>query len=96
MGLPVPSACVALRIQPRASGDAVVGERDGAIAIRLKAPPVDGAANGALIRFLAGTLGVPQRAVRLVRGHSGRHKWVTVEGLDPSEVRRLLLLQLAD
>jgi ATP-dependent exoDNAse (exonuclease V) beta subunit len=50
----------------------------------------------ALIRFLAATLGVPQRAVRLVRGHSGRSKWVTVEGLDPSEVRRLLLGPPAD
>jgi uncharacterized protein (TIGR00251 family) len=96
MGLPVPSACVALRIQPRASGDAVVGERDGAIAIRLRAAPVDGAANGALIRFLARTLGVPQRAVRLVRGHSGRHKWVTVADLEPDEVRQRLLAGLAD
>ena len=86
---------MALRIQPRASADAVVGDRDGAIAIRLRAAPVDGAANAALIRFLAERLGVPQRAVRLLRGHGGRHKWVAVEGLDPEQVRQRLLQPLA-
>lgn len=91
MAEPAPAACVALRIQPRASADAVVGDRDGAIAIRLRAPPVDGAANEALIRFLAQRLQVPRRTVHLVRGHSGRQKWVAVEGLEPAQVRQRLL-----
>jgi uncharacterized protein YggU (UPF0235/DUF167 family) len=68
---------VALWIQPRSSRDQVVGEREGAIAIRLKAPPVDGAANAAL--------------VRLLRGHTGRRKWVSVEGLSAGELRAALL-----
>ncbi len=85
-----PSA-VALWIQPRASRDAVVGERDGAIAIRLQAPPVDGAANGTLVRFLAGRLRVPPRDVQLVRGLTGRRKWVSVAGLEAAVVRQRLL-----
>lgn len=82
---------VALWIQPRASRDAVVGERDGAIAIRLQAPPVEGAANEALVRFVAARLGVPPRDVQLVRGHTGRRKWVTVAGLAAAVVRQRLL-----
>ena len=82
---------VALWIQPRASRDAVVGERDGAIAIRLQAPPVDGAANGALVRFIASRLGVPPRDVQLVRGLTGRRKWVSVAGLESALVRQRLL-----
>jgi len=85
------SMAVALWIQPRASRDVVVGERDGAIAIRLQAPPVDGAANAALVRFVAGRLGVPARDVELVRGLSGRRKWITVAGLEAALVRQRLL-----
>jgi uncharacterized protein (TIGR00251 family) len=82
---------VALWIQPRASRDEVVGERDGAIAIRLQAPPVDGAANAALVRFIAARLGMAPRDVQLVRGLSGRRKWVTVAGLEAAVVRQRLL-----
>ena len=84
-------ALVALRVQPRASADAVLGEREGAIAIRLKAPPVDGQANAALLRFVASRLGVAPRAVVLVRGASGRQKWIRVEGLSAAAVRAALL-----
>lgn len=82
---------MALWIQPRASRDAVVGERDGAIAIRLQAPPVEGAANAALVRFIAARLGVPPRDVQLVRGLSSRRKRISVEGLEASVVRQRLL-----
>ncbi len=86
-----PPQTVALWIQPRASRDAVVGERDGAIAIRLQAPPVEGAANAALVRFIAARLGVPPRDVQLVRGLSSRRKRISVEGLEASVVRQRLL-----
>jgi uncharacterized protein len=84
-------ALVAVRVQPRASADAVIGERQGAIAIRLKAPPVDGEANAALLRFVARRLGVAPRAVELVRGASSREKWIRVEGLSADAVRTALL-----
>ena len=83
--------CVALRIRPRSAVDAVVGEREGAIEIRLQAPPVDGAANEALRRFVAQRLGVALRAVTIVRGLTGRHKAITVEGMAAAGVRAALL-----
>ena len=84
-------ALTAVRVQPRASADAVIGERQGAIAIRLKAPPVDGEANAALLRFVALRLGVAPRAVALVRGASAREKWIRVEGFTAAAVRTALL-----
>ncbi|MEN9767173.1 DUF167 domain-containing protein [Vulcanococcus sp.] len=87
----VPDALVAIRVQPRASRDRVLGERDGAIAIALKAPPVDGEANAALIKFIARCLSLPPRQVQLVRGHSSRQKWIRVEGIAAAAVRDQLL-----
>ncbi len=71
-----------MRVQPRASRDALAGERAGALVVRLTAPPVEGAANEALARFLGKALGVPPSAVRIVAGATGRNKVVTVAGLD--------------
>jgi len=82
---------VALRLQPRSSRDQVLGERDGAIAIKLQAPPVDGEANAALLRFVARRLGVPPRDVTLVRGATSRSKWIAVHGRSAAEVRAALL-----
>ena len=82
---------LAVWIQPRASNDAVVGEREGMVAIRLQAPPVDGAANAALLRFLARRLGCPTKSVRLLRGERSRCKWVAVEDIPAAEVKRRLL-----
>jgi uncharacterized protein (TIGR00251 family) len=82
---------VALRVQPRAGDDAVVGEHDGVIRVRLKAAPVDGQANAALRRFLARRLGVAPSAVELVRGATGREKWIRVDGLSAEAVRAALL-----
>ncbi len=85
------SAALQLWIQPRAASDSVMGERHDMVAIRLQAPPVDGAANAALIRFLACRLGCPTASVRLLRGERGRRKWVAVEGLTAAELRLRLL-----
>jgi uncharacterized protein len=62
-----------------------------AIRIRLTAPPVDGAANEALIRFLAASLDVARSGVELVSGHTGRAKLVAVTGVSVEEARRRLL-----
>lgn len=71
-----------LRIQPRASRTEVVGRHGDAIRIRISAPPVDGAANEALVRFLSDHLSVPRSAVSLVAGHGSRTKVVVVQGID--------------
>jgi uncharacterized protein YggU (UPF0235/DUF167 family) len=59
---------------------------DGALGVRVTAPPVAGAANGALCEILADTLGVPRAAVTLVRGARGRDKLIRVAGLTPGDV----------
>lgn len=70
-----------LRIQPRASRTEVAGLHGDLLRIRLAAPPVDGAANESLIRFLAELLGVPLRAVEITAGLSGRQKSVHISGV---------------
>jgi uncharacterized protein (TIGR00251 family) len=79
----------AVRVQPRAASAGVAGVHGGALKVRLTAPPVEGAANDALVAFLAGALGVPRRAVRIVSGAAARTKVVEVEGADEARVRRL-------
>jgi uncharacterized protein (TIGR00251 family) len=79
-----------VRVQPRASKDALGGERDGALVVRLCAPPVEGAANEALARLLGKTLGIAPKAVRIVRGLAGRSKLVAIAGLDTATARERL------
>jgi uncharacterized protein (TIGR00251 family) len=75
-----------VRVQPRSSRNALGGERDGALVVRLTAPPVDGAANKALLRFLARSLRVAPSALRIATGAKGRDKRVSVRGLDAAAV----------
>ncbi len=79
----------AVRVQPRASRSEVAGVHGDALKIRLAAPPVDGAANEALVRLLAELLGVPRRAVRIESGLGSRSKIVEVDGVGADAVRRL-------
>jgi uncharacterized protein len=81
-----------LRIQPRASRTEVAGLHGDAIRIRLAAPPVDGAANEALLKFLADKLSVPRSCVRLTAGKTSRSKVVTVTGIDVQHVTESLNL----
>ncbi len=81
---------ITVRITPRASRDEVTGERDGVVLVRVTAPPVDGAANEALVRLLAKALGVPRGDVAIASGATSRTKIVGVAGLDLHEVRRRL------
>jgi len=79
-----------VRVQPRASRSEIVGEYDGAIRVRLSAPPVDGAANDALVDLLARELSVARRNIAIVSGASSRNKSVAVAGVDVASVERLL------
>jgi uncharacterized protein len=76
----------AVRVAPRASRNAIEGEHDGALKVRLTAPPLDGRANDALRRVLAERLNVPISAVRIVSGEKSRTKRVTVAGVSRVEV----------
>jgi len=81
---------LAVQVVPRSSRNEVVGIHGDALRIRLKAPPVEGAANAALIAFLADMLGVPQRQVEILSGHSSRRKNVLVVGLGKEQVAQIL------
>jgi uncharacterized protein (TIGR00251 family) len=80
----------AVRVVPRASRSEVVGEHDGALRVRVAAPPVEGAANEELRRTLARALGVPARAVEITGGHTGKTKQVRVRGANRHQLLRLL------
>ncbi len=86
-----PACRLNLKITPGAPRDEVVGELGDAVRVKLRAPPVDGKANDALVRFLAGRLALHASSVRLVAGATGRRKVVEVLGLAAGEARRRLL-----
>ena len=76
----------AVRLTPRASLDRVDGVVDGVLQARVAAPPVEGAANQALVRLIAAELGIPRGAVHLIAGASGRTKLLMVEGVAPETI----------
>ena len=80
---------VSVHVQPRATRSEIVGLHGAALKVRLQAPPVDGAANEALVALLAERLGVARRAVRVVAGASSRAKTVEVDGTTEDAVRAL-------
>ena len=81
----------AVRVTPRASREAIEGEYQGALKVRLTAPPLEDRANEALRRLLAERLNVPLSAVRIVSGEKSRNKRVAIVG-----VSRAVVLSLAD
>ncbi len=80
---------VALRVTPRSVRDAIEGVDDeGSIRVRVTAAPADGAANKAVIKLLAKSLGVPKSALTLVAGASSRHKRLRIEGMSAAAVQQ--------
>jgi uncharacterized protein (TIGR00251 family) len=80
-----------VQVVPRASRSEVVGEHNGALRVRLAAPPVDGAANEELVRLLARLLEVPRSAIEIKSGHSSKNKQVRVKGVGFSALQDTLL-----
>jgi len=87
---------IQIRLQPRARRNEVVGERSGAIVIRVTAPPVDGKANAALCSFVAKILRISTSRVAVVRGQTSRDKVLRVEGVAQDALRAALVRQCAD
>lgn len=81
---------LAVHVQPRASRDEIAGVHGDALKIRLKAPPVEGEANTALLRLLSKRLKIPLGALSIRSGASSRRKAVLIQGLKPEEVRAAL------
>ncbi len=87
-----PRSCrLAVKVIPGASRDEICGWLGETLKVKLSAPPVDGRANDALVEFLAGKLGLPRRAVALVRGETTRKKLVRIDGLTLEEVKGRLV-----
>jgi len=85
-----------VRLVPRASRNEITGVLDGVLRVRLHAPPVDGAANEALVAFLADRLDVPRRGVRIVTGATSRTKVIEVEGVSSAAVERLAVARVEE
>lgn len=84
---------IAIHVQPRASRTEIAGVHGEALKVRLSAPPVDGAANEALVTFLAEHFAVPRRGVKIVGGAQSRAKVVEIDGLSVAALRRMLNLK---
>ena len=79
-----PDLILRLRVQPKAAKDGVAGLHDGALKVRITAPPVEGAANKHLAKFLAKELGLPKSAVSVEKGDKGKDKSLRLAGADPA------------
>lgn len=79
-----------IKVQPRSSRNQILGEQEGALRVKLTAPPVDGEANQALLEFLARQLKLPRKNLRIVKGESSRLKLLEVTGLSGSDVMKRL------
>ena len=91
MAAPRDGGLLHVRVQPRATRAGIAGWRpDGALSVRVTAAPVDGRANAAVGTLLAAALGVRASAVEIVRGATGRDKYVRVAGLTIEDVVRRL------
>lgn len=80
------SVTITLAVQPGAKVTAVAGLHGDALKVKVASPPVDGAANEALLTFLAAALGVKRRDAELLQGATGRRKVVRIAGVDPAKV----------
>jgi uncharacterized protein (TIGR00251 family) len=80
---------VDIRVIPRSGRPGIAGMRDGAMLVRLKAAPVEGAANKELVAVLADALGVPKRNITIVSGERSRTKKVRIEGVGPGRLEAL-------
>jgi uncharacterized protein (TIGR00251 family) len=91
------SVVIPVHVQPRAARTELAGLHGDAIKIRLRAPPVNGAANEELIRFVAERLGIPRAAVEVLAGATGRRKLLRITGGgDTADAARDRLLRSAD
>lgn len=81
---------LALKVQPRASRNELAGPLGHELKLKVTAPPVDSAANEAVVEFLAERLGLPRRGVTLLRGQTSPHKVLRLDGITLEEAARRL------
>lgn len=79
-----------VRVIPRASKSEIIGERDGALKVRIASPPVDGAANAELIKLLAKKFCVSKSDVEIVGGETSKNKRIKITNLSQLEFEKLI------
>ncbi len=89
-------AVLECHIQPGAAAGRIAGEYDGRLKIAVAAPPVDGKANAALIRFFSKKLNMPPSRIRIVSGETGRRKRLLFTGLNPEQLAERLAPHLPE
>jgi hypothetical protein len=94
--LPDGRSLLAVHVQPRASRTGLTGIHDQAVKLALTSPPVDDAANKALVLFFSSFFKIPRQQVILHRGHHSRRKLVIIEGLSEELIRARILEGIAD
>lgn len=83
-----------IRVVPRASKTEIVGQTEEALKVRVSAPPVDGAANEELVRFLSKWLSVPRSAVEIISGNASRTKRIRITGVSADAVKNKIVADL--
>lgn len=78
-----------VKVVPRASKSEIVGSLDGALKIRIAAPPVDGAANAELVKLLSKTFGVSKSAIEILSGQTARTKQVKISGVNAEDFLKI-------
>lgn len=86
----MPDTILKLHVTPRASRNEITGWREDALCLKITAPPVEGAANEAIVKFLANALGVRRSQIELVSGGKSREKTIRITGLSESAFREIL------
>lgn len=81
------SVSFGVKVVPRASKTGIAGEMDGVLRVRVASPPVDGAANGELVKFFAKLFGVSRSDVEIIAGHASRNKIVRIAGVTAERSR---------
>ena len=81
---------VSIRVQPKASRDAIVGEHDGALKVAVTAPPEKGKANKAVVELLAQKLGIPKSNIELVTGATSRDKTLAIRAVTKEAIEALV------
>lgn len=82
-----------VRVVPRASKTEIVGQLEEALKVRVSAPPVDGAANDELVRFLSKWLKVPRSAVEIISGNASRTKRIRITGVSADAVKNRIVAE---
>jgi uncharacterized protein len=86
----IPEAVISVKVLPKSSRDEIIGMEEGICKVKIKAPPVDGKANKALIKVLAKEFNLPRKSIEIISGWTSRLKRVRISGLTQKDLTSLV------